>query len=370
MAAISKASIKARPGGKRRSFLGFLTTFLLVVAIFNFFMNDTGLSLEQVEQSLVGGVGSSSKGGVVTDSSNSVAASNGGGNSDGNTDPFYPKEVSTRQLAYLFHHTPNDRAGKEGHIILDMLMGHAYSFHQRRIYGGSCGGGNDVGRDPERKLLKTIGLDGILNFACPGDYKNKIRQKEIPSKSYVQDGIRALTPEYIDLLKSVVKYPERTDNTYTIVVHIRRDKHTPCRKQYQDWDPYLPNKHYQALIDKNMKPNAKVVIYSQENSYESLDEFREKGYEMHVEEAIEDVWRAAMTSDVFIMSRSDFSLVPAMLTKATVVYTPYWEKPLRGWNVVGKDVMAQTKEELDRLKETCPKVESKMDKLRKRLGKH
>jgi hypothetical protein len=124
------------------------------------------------------------------------------------------------------------------------------------------------------------------------------------------------------------------------------------------------------LIDKYMKPNAKVVIYSQENSFESLDEFREKGYEMHVEEAIEDVWRAAMTADVFIMSRSDFSLVPAIVTKATAVYTPYWEKPLRGWNVVGNDIMDQTKTELDRIKATCPKIESRMDKLRKKLGKH
>ncbi|KAL3896468.1 MAG: hypothetical protein SGARI_007160 [Bacillariaceae sp.] len=123
------------------------------------------------------------------------------------------------------------------------------------------------------------------------------------------------------------------------------------------------------LIDKNMKPNAKVIIYSQEDSYESLDEFREKGYEMHIEEAIEDVWKAAMTADVFIMSRSDFSLVPAIVTKATVVYTPYWEKPLRGWNVVGKDVMEQTKAEMERIKATCPVKESKMDKLRKKFGK-
>jgi hypothetical protein len=237
MAIITKASIKPRPDGKRKSFLGFVTTFLFLIALFNFFMNDSGLSFEEVEKSL--GVGNN----------NGIAvAGNSAVTSNENVDPFYPKEVSTRQLAYLFHHTPSDRQGKEGHVILDMLMGHAYAFHQRRIYGGSCGGGNDVGRDPERKLIKAIGLEGVLNFACPGEIKNKIRQKEIPSKSYVEDGIRSMTPEYVDLLKSVVKYPERTDNTYTIVVHIRRDKTTPCRKQYKDYDPYLPNKHYQVCV--------------------------------------------------------------------------------------------------------------------------
>jgi hypothetical protein len=118
-----------------------------------------------------------------------------------------------------------------------------------------------------------------------------------------------------------------------------------------------------------MKPNAKVVIYAQEPSHESLEEFREKGYELHINEEKADVWSAALTADVFIMSRSDFSFVPALLTKATVVYTPFWEKAQRGWAVVGKDVMEQSKAEFDRLSLACPK-DSKLSKLRQRIGHH
>lgn len=123
----------------------------------------------------------------------------------------------------------------------------------------------------------------------------------------------------------------------------------------------------QLLIDKYMKPNAKVIIYSQEPSHESLEEFREKGYELHVSEDAADVWRGALTSDVFIMSRSDFSFVPALLTKATVVYTPFWEKAQRGWELAGKDVMEQSKAEFERLSAACPR-DSKISKLRKKMG--
>ena len=100
-----------------------------------------------------------------------------------------------------------------------------------------------------------------------------------------------------------------------------------------------------------------MIIYSQSSSYELFDDFREKGYELHIDEDLSDVWTVALKSDVFIMSRSSFSFVPAMLAQNTteVVYTPYWEKPLRGWNIVRKDIQSQSDEELLRLKSTCPK---------------
>jgi hypothetical protein len=52
----------------------------------------------------------------------------------------------------------------------------------------------------------------------------------------------------------------------------------------------------------------------------------ERNYTLHVGQAAElaDVWMAFLTADIFIMSKSSFSLVPAMLnTKAKVIYTPF-----------------------------------------------
>lgn len=245
MAIITKASIKSSKtaSGKRSCFV-FAGIFLTMMAILNLFKNESGgVPLQDVGKSETSVI-AQAKVGSSDVTMDTLVANNNENNS--NIDPFYPKDVNGRKVAYIFHHTPNDRAGKEAHVIMDMLQGHAYAFHEKQIYGGSCASGNDLTRGPERSLLKAIGLDHILLFACPGDIKSNMRQKEIPSKSYQQYGARSLTPEYVDLLKSVTKYPERKDDEYTIVVHIRRDKITPCRKPFIKYDPYLPNRHYQV----------------------------------------------------------------------------------------------------------------------------
>merc|ERR1712176_1485592 len=138
----------------------------------------------------------------------------------------------------------------------------------------------------------------------------------------------------------------------------RGKKFTPCKKKpHRGFEPYLPNQHYQLLVNKYMKDvyENKVIIYSQSASYEKFDDFREKGYELHIDQAITDVWRAVMVSDVFIMSRSAFSFVPALVANpdTKVVYTPFWHQGLRGWEIVRKDILGQSDAELKRLKSTC-----------------
>jgi len=63
-----------------------------------------------------------------------------------NKDHFHnPTAGNKGEDIYIYHHTLRSSSGKEGAVVLDMLMGHAYAFHQGAIYGGSCGEGNDVG---------------------------------------------------------------------------------------------------------------------------------------------------------------------------------------------------------------------------------
>jgi len=280
-----------------------------------------------------------------------------------NEEYFHNPSMDRPKKVYTYHHTIATPDGTEGSVILDMLLGHAYAYHNGGIYGGSCGDGNDVLRGPETALIKTVGLQDFLQFACPRDFKTSERKKVLPSRNYLEDGTRAFTPEYVDLLRSVVTYPERPKNpkANTIVVHIRRGgKHIPCKKKkYHDFEPYLPNKHYQLLIDKYSKDgyDNEVIIYTQSSSHESFDEFKEKGYQLHIDENLSDVWKSVLRSDVFIMSRSSFSFVPAMLAtnETKVVYTPYWEQPIRGWDIVRKDIRSQSDAELERLKSGCPK---------------
>ena len=328
-----------------------------------------------------------------------------------NKDHFRNPSLDNGKNVYIYHHTLRSSSGKEGAVILNMLMAHAYAYHNGFIYGGSCGEGNDVGRDPENSLIEAVGLQDYLQFACPRDLATTDRKKVIPSNSYVHDGTRIFTPEYVEKLKTAVNIKknisphqqERDANSKinTIVVHVSRGKKfTPCRRAvHNGYEPYLPNKHYQVseavlccvfrvkkcismcevkvniillflftkmLINKYMKPESdgyenKVIIYSQSTSYESLDEFKERGYELHIDEPIDDVWKTIMTvANVFIMSRSSFSFVPAMLVNndasnsTKVVYTPFWDEPIRGWDIVRKDIQTKSDMELERLKSTCP----------------
>jgi hypothetical protein len=186
-----------------------------------------------------------------------------------NEDHFHNPSVSLGKKVYMYHHTFRSPDGTEGSVILDMLLGHVYAFHQGGIYGGSCGGGNDVGREPENSLIRAIGLQDFLQFECPKDFETTDRKKVVAGKGYIQDGTRAFTPEYIDRLKSVIRYPKKQESqkkTNIIVVHIRRgEKFTPCRKKlHKNFEPYLPNKHYQVSVKtffcKNMNDKCRCIL--------------------------------------------------------------------------------------------------------------
>lgn len=300
------------------------------------------------------------------DSSSSLSGNDNNNNESGGVSPFATGDVM------VFHHTLGPSKGKEAAVVLDMLMVHAYAYMEGEIYGGSCGEGNDFGRDAENSLIEAIGLTKELRFECPRENEYDGRKKMIAYKKYAADGVRAITPEYVDLLKSVTLYPDRSKvfgrddpDRFTIVVHVKRGpKTTPCMNQYNGYDAYLPNLHYQHLIDKYMRPNARVIIFSQSDSYESFDEFKDRGYELQIDGDIADVWRSLILADVAILSRSSFSYVPAVLAKGTVIYTSFWHKPIRGWTKVGKEVLETTEEEMKRLKATCPVKKDRFAHLR------
>mmetsp|Transcript_47157 Transcript_47157/g.115172 ORF Transcript_47157/g.115172 Transcript_47157/m.115172 type:complete len:400 (-) Transcript_47157:1428-2627(-) len=385
MPAITKATIR-RNNGKLPRFVSvflFVTIFVVVAAIGNVFFFDRASGGDTASAASAGGGAgagdinkSSARADVVVDvvdesqdsikqkqqqkdkdtRSKSQTSEGNGNNGDNGLRPFVTGD------ALLYHHTIGSNQGKEAAIIIDMLMVHARAYMDGETYGGSCGEGNDVGRDAENSLLDAIGLTKELRFECPRENEYEGRKKMIAYRKYAEDGVRAMTPEYVNLLKSVTVYPDRSEvfsgddsDRYTIVVHIKRGPRTsPCFKSFQGYDAYLPNLHYQHLIDKYMKPNARVIIFSQSDSYESFDEFKDRGYELHIDEDITDVWRSILVADVAILSRSSFSYVPAVVSKATVVYTPFWHKPIRGWDKVGKEVLDSTAVEFKRIQATCP----------------
>lgn len=255
----------------------------------------------------------------------------------------------------IFHHYLK---GKAGSVIEDMLMCHAYAFHNNAVYGGSCG-------QPESKeqahadLLDAIGLRDVLHFSCPRDHDGDTIQRRsvIQRDQFRKADTRIWTPEYVDYLRGLVNYPPKhLSAMYTIAVQVRRGDITPCRKKKEGYDQYLPNSHYLSLIEeyKKDKPDARVIIFSQSKAHESFDVFHEKGYEVSLDDELHDIWREFLAADVLILSRSDFSMMPALVTKGTVVYTAFWNHPLRNWKKASAELLAQTNAEMLLLQEDCP----------------
>ncbi|KAG7360101.1 hypothetical protein IV203_035200 [Nitzschia inconspicua] len=241
--------------------------------------------------------------------------------------------------------------GKSGQVVEEMLMGHAFIFHQNATYGGCCGA-KTVKMAAHEELLEAIGLKDVLRFKCPSDFENdhKTRRSIIPRDHYVSEDIRVWTPEYVDYLRSLLVYPPKQHKEKTIVVHMLRGDASPCKPKHEGFYRYLPNFHYQTLITKYMQPDARVIIHTSPKSFEDLSEFRRRGYEVITDAPLKDTWKDFVTADVLIMSRSDFTMVPAMVAKGTVIYTPFWHHSLRRWKRVTKEIMEQTLEETERLR--------------------
>ena len=283
-------------------------------------------------------------------------------------DPFKPK--------LFFHHF---RRGPSSDVIYDMLLCHAYAFHHNATYGGSCRGEGSATPRDLLPLLKAVGLQDQLRLACPRDYSYYSNTNEtiytsqvIPRQEFRKNDTRLFTPDYLDYLKSVLHDPSQkrgSHQTFTIAVHIQRGKDiTPCRGAYQGYDPYLPNSHFLTLIESYYlhKPHARVVIFSQNQSYEPWDDFRTKGYQVVLEQDADKeddhrvrdtilLWKTMAMSDVVILSRSSDTIIPAILAKGTVVYTPFWHPPLHHWKNVVDDasLLEMSQNETQRLRDTC-----------------
>ena len=215
-----------------------------------------------------------------------------------------------------------------------------------------------------------------------------------------------------------------TPKPYTIAVHIRRGDIGPCRPRTRGYHRYLPNSHYLRLIERYKpkdriddstktstsattttptKTQTRIIIYSESESFESFDDFTKLGYDVVLDGNINIVWKGLLDSNVMILSRSSFSLVPGILLsyqnynhnhnegsdpnqqqkvgeiatttttannydKKVVVYTPFWHEPLQHWDVVDEIFMNQTLLEYKQIKQThCPKkgLKKKLAKLQR-----
>jgi hypothetical protein len=288
------------------------------------------------------------------------------------------------------------RPDRSGAAIQDMMFAHAFAFSENATYGGACDvaeqqqqknlmmneGEGTVNLTPEQILehrkdqhsvVQMLGLQDILPFACPKDRRRGIILNRF---DYYQQDTRIWSREWVQHIQSVITYypntprPSHTTTTTAlqVAVHVRRGDVTPCSTHASR---YLPNSYYLNVLDTYLPQNEtlyEVSIYSDgktnnESSFlERWEPFVQRNYSLNLDTNALDAWKAIISADIFIMSKSSMSLVAAMLNtnnlqnrnkkrSSTIIYTPFWHQPLEDWIVVQDNLVQGIQPEVERLQQ-------------------
>ena len=204
------------------------------------------------------------------------------------------------------------RADRCGAVIQDMLYAHAWAAHSSQVYGGCCRRVHDC-----RSLLSVLNLSAVLNQDV--DCSNATT---VPSTTYRKE-LRYFTLSWLTHIRSF-QVTIRPKQQHTIVAHVRRGDvsiKTPKR--------YLPNSYYISKIEERRLSSSRVIIFTE--FAPGLDDFYQRNYTVSFTPNLSVIWSTILNADVFIMSRSSFSYVPALFSRGIVVYSPFWHQALPWW---------------------------------------
>ena len=90
------------------------------------------------------------------------------------------------------------------------------------------------------------------------------------------------------------------------------------------------------MIDviKKKKPSAKIYVFSENKTHEPFDEFIKRGCIMKLSHntSLVETWTYMIYADLFLTSKSAFSIVPAIYSKNTIIYIDFkYFQPLDHW---------------------------------------
>jgi len=265
------------------------------------------------------------------------------------------------------------RLDRSGSVISDMLYAHAFAFFHNITYAGACHTVRGLPKKDTVHLLEDLHWTHILPFACPpGVDQNHakvwhpnatelsplILSDDVYRQKIDRTYFTATWREHIHKLMSQHVDEETHDHSrdrpYEIAVHVRRGDVSPCKNIRR----YLTNTHYLQLIDQFTPPAVErdnrpvhVTVYSESDSFEPFDVFRERNYTVELDtNDLAVIWRSLLTADLAILSRSFFSFVPAALCRGTVVATQFSGfEPLEGWIEADEALVKATDREIRRL---------------------
>ena len=250
--------------------------------------------------------------------------------------------ASSARRKVVFHEARIDRSGATIH---HMLLAHAFAFQHNKTYGGACAAGDKPLEHLQEHLqmIYTLGLDHVLKFACPGDdVVTEGAAWMVDRHLYTRFGSRIWTVEWLEHIRAQQRHDpfsslprDDVNKKRLVVAHIRRGDVDPCDPKTRD--RYLTNHYYRSLLKSYADIDNDVInVFSEQKSIEGWDDFR--SYDLKLDQPPTLAWQAMMQADILILSKSSFSIVPALFNRrGIVVYTPFWVEPLQHWTIIDDD---------------------------------
>jgi hypothetical protein len=267
--------------------------------------------------------------------------------------------------ANVTHFYCNRRYDRAGSAIQDYLMAHAFGFNFGRHFGGACGRNwYPDNHDAQMEMIEMMGLqeDLLILDECPTNDTSAMVLDQY--YYYMWKDTDVWTREWIEYMKQRRLMDQQQEigdkqQDSTVVVHIRRGDVHPCDNY--TLNRYLPNSHYIALINQyRPSPQSRVIVHSEQHSrVEPWTDFEDiDGIEFKLDTDPVETWRDILEAEVFIMSISSFSLVPALFSKASkVIYTQFWHRPQPDWIRVDSTLLSESAAQTTLLRENkCTEI--------------
>lgn len=218
-----------------------------------------------------------------------------------------------------------DRSGSK---INEDLFVYAHCLKMGYNYNGPIG---TNWLEDHTKLCSLLNLPLPLQNPPEGGSAKRIKEEEYSRRVY-PDVNQLITPDFLDLIRERAGkniLPVEKSRNPKISLHIRRGDvslHTHANR-------YIPNQYFLDSCKKILErfPNSEISIFSESNSSESFEQFLEIGCTLKLDLDLVETWKELINSDVFFMSKSSFSYVPAMYNKNLIVHYPAWYQKLEHW---------------------------------------
>lgn len=222
----------------------------------------------------------------------------------------------------FFSYYPPDRSGTQ---LASILGNYFYCYQNNLVYGGPI---------PERKKRNYwLYLRNIRNTQGLITFLNLPKTEMIPEQPKIvnNNGISNLSSEFRNLLYNNMKTNLsiiKTDSEFIVSIHIRRGDIGPGGR----WGfRYTPDDYFLSLINEiyKYKPDAKIYIFSESSFAEqsNYSKYSHLNCIFKLGTSMTEAFNYMIQSDIFIMSASSFSLIPALYRRQGLtisVPSKYW----------------------------------------------